>query len=36
VPSSHRWIPKAMNVQYLQKATKSLRVLVLDPDFGSG
>lgn len=25
VPTSHRWIPKAMNVQYLQKATTSLR-----------
>ena len=25
VPSSHRWIPKAMNVQYLEKATTSLR-----------
>lgn len=35
VPTSHRWIPKAMNVQYLQKATTSLcataRVEV--PDF---
>ena len=26
VPSSHRWIPKAMNVQYLEKATTSLRL----------
>ncbi len=25
VPTSHRWIPKAMNVQYLAKATTSLR-----------
>lgn len=25
VPSTHRWIPKAMNVQYLAKATTSLR-----------
>ncbi|AQT78804.1 thioesterase [Mycolicibacterium litorale] len=25
VPASHRWIPKAMTVQYLQKATTSLR-----------
>lgn len=25
VPTTHRWIPKAMNVQYLQKATTSLR-----------
>ncbi len=25
VPTSHRWIPKAMNVQYLQKATTGLR-----------
>src|SRR6478736_4332022 len=25
VPTSHRWIPKAMNVQYLEKATTSLR-----------
>ncbi|MCV7192361.1 hotdog fold domain-containing protein [Mycolicibacterium brumae] len=35
VPSSHRWIPKAMNVQYLGKATTSLRaVATLDiPDF---
>jgi len=24
VPRSHRWIPKAMNVQYLDKATTSL------------
>jgi acyl-coenzyme A thioesterase PaaI-like protein len=25
VPTSHRWIPKSMNVQYLEKATTSLR-----------
>jgi acyl-coenzyme A thioesterase PaaI-like protein len=25
VPTSHRWIPKGMNVQYLEKATTSLR-----------
>lgn len=25
VPTSHRWIPKAMTVQYLEKATTSLR-----------
>jgi hypothetical protein len=32
VPSSHRWIPKAMNVAYLQKATTSLRARAcLDP-----
>ncbi len=32
VPSSHRWIPKAMNVQYLAKATTSLRAQAhLDP-----
>ncbi|HEX7322276.1 MAG TPA: hotdog fold domain-containing protein [Mycobacterium sp.] len=32
VPSSHRWIPKAMSVQYLQKATTSLRACArLDP-----
>ena len=37
VPSSHRWIPKAMNVQYLGKATTSLRARArLDPpDFTS-
>ena len=37
VPTSHRWIPKAMNVQYLQKATTGLRAqarLQL-PDFDS-
>lgn len=32
VPRSHRWIPKAMNVQYLEKATTSLRAVArLDP-----
>ncbi|ORW90911.1 hotdog fold domain-containing protein [Mycolicibacter terrae] len=37
VPSSHRWIPKAMNVAYLTKATTSLRATArLDPpDFSS-
>jgi acyl-coenzyme A thioesterase PaaI-like protein len=37
VPTSHRWIPKAMNVQYLQKATTSLRATArLDPlNFGA-
>jgi acyl-coenzyme A thioesterase PaaI-like protein len=36
VPTSHRWIPKAMNVRYLQKATTSLRATarVEVPDFG--
>jgi len=35
VPPSHRWIPKAMTVQYLQKATTSLRARAhIDlPDF---
>jgi acyl-coenzyme A thioesterase PaaI-like protein len=32
VPPSHRWIPKAMDVQYLHKATTSLRACArLDP-----
>jgi acyl-coenzyme A thioesterase PaaI-like protein len=32
VPTSHRWIPKAMNVAYLAKATTSLRAQArLDP-----
>jgi acyl-coenzyme A thioesterase PaaI-like protein len=32
VPRTHRWIPKAMNVQYLEKATTSLRAVArLDP-----
>jgi acyl-coenzyme A thioesterase PaaI-like protein len=38
VPTSHRWIPKAMNVQYLEKATTSLRAqarLAPVPDFGA-
>ncbi len=37
VPTSHRWIPKAMNVQYLQKATTSLRAIarVDPPDFAA-
>jgi acyl-coenzyme A thioesterase PaaI-like protein len=35
VPTSHRWIPKAMTVRYLAKATTSLRATArLDiPDF---
>ena len=37
VPTSHRWIPKSMNVQYLQKATTSLRAIarVDPPDFAA-
>ncbi len=37
VPTSHRWIPKAMNVQYLAKATTSLRATarIDPPDFGA-
>jgi acyl-coenzyme A thioesterase PaaI-like protein len=37
VPTSHRWIPKAMNVQYLQTATTSLRATarIELPDFAS-
>lgn len=37
VPTSHRWIPKAMSVQYLRKATTSLRATarVDVPDFGA-
>ena len=37
VPTSHRWIPKAMTVQYLAKATTSLRATArLDvPDFAA-
>ena len=32
VPATHRWIPKAMTVQYLHKATTSLRACArLDP-----
>lgn len=36
-PASHRWIPKAMTVQYLGKAKTSLRaVATLEiPDFGA-
>jgi hypothetical protein len=35
VPPSHRWIPKAMTVQYLEKATTSLhaRAQLASPDF---
>jgi len=35
VPSSHRWIPKAMTVRYLAKATTSLRAQarLVPPDF---
>src|ERR1700719_4879855 len=35
VPTSHRWIPKAMTVHYLQKATTSLhaRAQLAPPDF---
>jgi acyl-coenzyme A thioesterase PaaI-like protein len=37
VPTSHRWIPKAMNVRYLEKATSSLRAQARlePPDFAS-
>ncbi len=37
VPTTHRWIPKAMTVQYLDKATTSLRAQArLDPpDFST-
>jgi Domain of unknown function (DUF4442) len=37
VPTSHRWIPKAMTVQYLEKAGISLRAHArLDPpDFSA-
>jgi acyl-coenzyme A thioesterase PaaI-like protein len=37
VPTSHRWIPKSMTVQYLQKATTSLRARagLEPPDFGA-
>jgi acyl-coenzyme A thioesterase PaaI-like protein len=37
VPTSHRWIPKAMTVQYLAKATTSLRATarIDPPDFSS-
>ena len=35
VPTTHRWIPKAMTVQYLDKATTSLRAAARSdpPDF---
>jgi acyl-coenzyme A thioesterase PaaI-like protein len=35
VPTSHRWIPKAMNVRYLEKATTSIRATaqIELPDF---
>ena len=37
VPTSHRWIPKAMTVQYLEKATSSLRATASlePPDFSA-
>lgn len=37
VPTTHRWIPKAMTVQYLQKATTSLRATarIAVPDFAA-
>jgi acyl-coenzyme A thioesterase PaaI-like protein len=37
VPTTHRWIPKAMNVQYLARATTSLRATARfdPPDFGA-
>jgi hypothetical protein len=37
VPTTHRWIPKAMAVQYLDKATSSLRAIarVDPPDFST-
>ena len=37
VPRTHRWIPKAMNVRYLAKATTSLRARaeVATPDFAT-
>ncbi|MGV0741180.1 hotdog fold domain-containing protein [Mycolicibacterium sp. XJ870] len=37
VPTTHRWIPKAMNVAYLAKATTSLRATALldPPDFSA-
>ena len=36
VPSTHRWIPKAMNVRYLAKANSGLRAVArIDiPEFG--
>ncbi len=37
VPTTHRWIPKAMSVQYLAKATTSLRATARlePPDFAA-
>jgi acyl-coenzyme A thioesterase PaaI-like protein len=37
VPGTHRWIPKGMSVQYLAKATTSLRARAqfTPPDFGA-
>ena len=37
VPTTHRWIPKAMTVNYLDKATTSLRATArIDvPDFAA-
>lgn len=37
VPTTHRWIPKGMNVSYLEKATTSLRATarLTPPDFAS-
>ncbi|MHC9296792.1 hotdog fold domain-containing protein [Mycobacterium sp. LTG2003] len=37
VPTTHRWIPKAMSVSYLAKATTSLRATatLTAPDFSS-
>lgn len=37
VPTTHRWIPKAMNVRYLEKATTSLRAQasIDPPDFAA-
>ena len=37
VPTTHRWIPKAMNAAYLAKATTSLRATarLTPPDFAS-
>ncbi|SEH93382.1 protein of unknown function [Mycolicibacterium rutilum] len=37
VPASHRWIPKAMSVEYLDKATTSLRAQarLAAPDFAA-
>ncbi|NUS45825.1 MAG: DUF4442 domain-containing protein [Mycobacteriaceae bacterium] len=32
VPTSHRWIPKAMNVQYTAKATSALRAVAKLPE----